>query len=106
MRKPKLSVRWAAELRPRLAARRTPASLPQEPPRTMRWLQSPAVQAEPSIIALTAGGQDLVPGDLAIGVLERDESAWRLRDPVEPWPASVTVSVFTFGPELQRLILR
>ena len=34
-----------------------------------------AVPDDPSVIALTAGGQDLVPGDLAIGVLERDMAA-------------------------------
>jgi hypothetical protein len=61
--------------------------------------------ADSSILAVTAGGQDLVPANLPAGILEKDGAVWRLRDPPE-WPREVTVSVFTFGDELLRLLPR
>jgi hypothetical protein len=62
-----------------------------------------AVPAGP-LLAVTAGGEHLVPGDLAIGFLDPDAADFRLRDPVAPWPPEVTASVFLFGAELERLL--
>jgi cell shape-determining protein MreC len=62
--------------------------------------------ADATVVALTAGGEGLVPADLPCGVLERDGDGWRLRDAGAAWPPSVTVPVFAFPDELKQLLPR
>jgi hypothetical protein len=57
-------------------------------------------------LAVTAGGQDLIPADLAVGFLEREGEEWVIRDAAAPWPREAMVSVFTFGDELAKLVAR
>jgi rod shape-determining protein MreC len=62
--------------------------------------------ADPSVLALTAGGEGLVSADLPAGILTRDGDAWRLSGPEADWPPTVTVPVFAFGDELKELLPR
>jgi hypothetical protein len=62
--------------------------------------------ADTSVIALTAGGEGLVPSDLPAGVLERDGGEWRLRGQEAAWPPQVEVPVFAFDDELSQLLPR
>jgi hypothetical protein len=58
------------------------------------------------LLAVTAGGQELVPADLALGVLEPSGGAWVLDEARRPWPREATVSVFLAGDELATLLAR
>jgi hypothetical protein len=64
---------------------------------------APEASGPGALLAITAGGQELIPADLVVGTLERAGDGWTLRAAERPWPREAMVSVFLAEAELERL---
>jgi hypothetical protein len=62
-----------------------------------------AVPEAGPLLVVTAGGQELIPADLAVGVLEPAGPDWILLG-AGGWPRHAVISVFLAGDDLRRLL--